>query len=90
MDNFNFIEKCEKKLEDKFKSVDEIAYFNQVKILNAFNDLRVAQRHFNGTTGYGYDDEGRDCLGKLYAKMILDLAFGCGFDSNHQLQHYPA
>ncbi len=70
MNNMNFIEKCEKKLEDKFKSVDEIAYFNQVKILNAFSDLRVAQRHFNGTTGYGYDDDGRDCLGKLYAKIF--------------------
>ena len=70
MNNMNFIEKCEKKLEDKFKSVDKIAYFNQVKILNAFSDLRVAQRHFNGTTGYGYDDDGRDCLGKLYAKIF--------------------
>ncbi len=41
MNNMNFIEKCEKKLEDKFKSVDEIAYFNQVKILNAFSDASL-------------------------------------------------
>lgn len=67
MENKKFIEECEKKLSDKFKSVDEIAYFNQVKVLNAFNKHKVALRHFNGTTGYGYDDEGRDCLGRLYA-----------------------
>lgn len=65
-----FIEECEKLLEDKFKKVDEIAYFNQVKVLKAFENNKIAIRHFNGTTGYGYDDEGRDCLGKLYAESF--------------------
>ena len=70
MNNSKFIEQCEKKLKEKFATVDEIAYFNQVKVLNAFKDNRIALRHFNGTTGYGYDDEGRDCLGKLYAQVF--------------------
>ncbi|MDE7439018.1 MAG: methionine gamma-lyase family protein, partial [Clostridia bacterium] len=70
MDNKKFIEQCEDNLKEKFKTVDEIAYFNQVKVLNAFKENRVALRHFNGTTGYGYDDEGRDCLGKLYAQVF--------------------
>lgn len=70
MNNKKFIEDCESKLEKKFKAVDEIAYFNQVKVMEAFREYRVALRHFNGTTGYGYDDEGRDCLGKLYAKVF--------------------
>ena len=70
MDNKKFIEQCEEKLVQKFKTVDKIAYFNQVKVLNAFNEHKVAIRHFNGTTGYGYDDEGRDCLGKLYASVF--------------------
>ena len=70
MDNKKFIKQCENKLEDKFKTVDEIAYFNQAKVLYAFREQRVAVRHFNGTTGYGYDDEGRDCLGKLYANVF--------------------
>ncbi len=70
MDNKKFIEQCEKKLKDRFETVDEIAYFNQVKVLNAFRENRIALRHFNGTTGYGYDDEGRDCLGKLYAQVF--------------------
>lgn len=65
-----FIEKCESKLLEKFKRIDEVAYFNQVKVLNAFNKYKIATRHFNGTTGYGYDDEGRDCLGKLYASVF--------------------
>ena len=67
MDNLEFIEICEKMLEDKFRAVDETAYFNQVKVLNAFRENNVAVRHFSGTTGYGYGDEGRDVLGKLYA-----------------------
>ncbi len=67
MDNLEFIENCEKKLEEKFRAVDETAYFNQVKVLNAFRENNVAVRHFCGTTGYGYGDEGRDVLGKLYA-----------------------
>lgn len=70
MNNNDFIYLCEEKLKEKFKTVDEISYFNQVKVLNAFKENRVALRHFNGTTGYGYDDEGRDCLGKLYSEVF--------------------
>jgi cystathionine beta-lyase family protein involved in aluminum resistance len=64
------IESCEKKLESAFKRVDSVSYFNQVKVLKAFNKYNVATRHFNGSTGYGYGDEGRDCLGKLYAEVF--------------------
>ena len=81
-DNKLFIESCEEKLKDKFKVVDDTAYFNQVKVLKAFEECRIALRHFNGSTGYGYDDEGRDTLGKLYA-----LSFGAeaGIVSPHLL-----
>ncbi|MDE6668029.1 MAG: methionine gamma-lyase family protein [Clostridia bacterium] len=64
------IEECEEKLKNKFKTIDDIAYYNQVKVLNAFKEYKIATRHFNGTTGYGYDDEGRDTLGKVYAKSL--------------------
>ncbi|MDE6868469.1 MAG: methionine gamma-lyase family protein [Clostridia bacterium] len=70
MDNTQFIETCENKLSEKFKAIDNIAYFNQVKVGRAFKNNQVAVRHFNGTTGYGYGDEGRDCLGKLYAEAF--------------------
>ena len=77
-----FIEKCESKVKDKFKIIDEVAYFNQVKVLNAFHDCKISLRHFNPTSGYGYGDEGRDTLGTLYAK-----AFGAesGIVSPHLL-----
>ncbi len=61
---------CEEKLKDKFNYVDDIAYFNQVKVIEAFKEVGLAARHFNGTTGYGYGDDGRDCLGKCYAKVF--------------------
>ncbi len=70
MDNTQFIDKCEIKLKEKFKAVDDNAYFNQVKVSQAFKNNQVAVRHFNGSTGYGYGDEGRDCLGKLYAEIF--------------------
>lgn len=62
-----FIKRCEEKSHDKYRLIEDIAYFNQIKVLKAFEKCRVATRHFNGTSGYGYDDEGRDTLGKLYA-----------------------
>ncbi len=66
----HFIEQCEEAVKEKFKLVDDIAYYNQVKVLNAFSNHNIALRHFNGTTGYGYDDEGRDTLGKVYAEVF--------------------
>ena len=82
MNTKKFIENCEKKLEERFKLAEEISYFNQSKVLEAFKEYNVALRHFNGTTGYGYDDEGRDTLGELYAR-----AFGAegGIASPHLL-----
>lgn len=76
------IDRCELKLKEKFDYVEGVSYFNQVKVLNAFKNLNIAARHFNGTTGYGYGDEGRDVLGKLYA-----AAFGAesGIVSPHLL-----
>ncbi len=61
------IEKSERKLANYFKKADEIAQFNQEKVLNAFNKRAIALRHFNGTTGYGYGDDGRFALGEVYA-----------------------
>lgn len=82
METDKLIEECEIKLKDKFKYIEDVAYFNQVKVLKAFEENKVALRHFNGSTGYGYDDEGRDTLGKLYAS-----AFGAeaGVASPHLL-----
>ena len=65
------IEKAEKLAEPLFKIIDnDIALYNQKKVLNAFREHRVATRHFTGTTGYGYDDIGRDTLCNLFATVF--------------------
>ena len=70
MDNSQFIKECEDKLKDKFKRAEDIALFNQKKVLGAFNKNRISVRHFNGTTGYGYGDEGRDTLAEVFADVF--------------------
>ncbi len=55
------------KLEKRFKEIDEIAERNQAKVLLAMSKNRVSAACFAGTTGYGYDDLGRDTLEKVYA-----------------------
>lgn len=65
-----FIKECESSLKEKFSLVDDNAYYNQKKVLEAFRNNRIAVRHFSGTTGYGYGDEGRDALGKVYADVF--------------------
>ena len=64
------IEQCEIELAKKFKEFEDIALFNQEKVLNAFKDNQIALRHFSGTSGYGYDDEGRDTLNKVFAEVL--------------------
>lgn len=64
------IAECEKNLKEIFDYYDDIALFNTKKVLKAFQDARVAGRHFFGSTGYGYGDEGRDKLSEVFAKVF--------------------
>lgn len=57
----------EAKLEPYFKNIEEIAYINQEKVLDAFHAVKVSESDLLGTTGYGYDDIGRDHLEAVYA-----------------------
>lgn len=66
----DFINKCEQELQSGFKNTDQIAYKNFKKVHAAFQNNRVALRHFAGTTGYGYDDVGRDTLCKIFAEIF--------------------
>lgn len=81
------LEQYEKELEDSFRKIDGIAYINQKKILNAFQDNNVSLRHFNGTTGYGNDDVGKDTLNRVFAqvfeceKAIVSPYLSCGTHS---------
>lgn len=70
MINETLILQSEEKLKNKFSVLEEIALFNQEKVLNAFKKNRIALRHFVGTSGYGYGDEGREALNKLVADVF--------------------
>lgn len=66
----HLINECEEKLFPLFKLIDDIALFNQEKVLNSFKKHQIALRHFNGTSGYGYGDDGRDTLNLLIADIF--------------------
>lgn len=61
---------CEKELNEIYSKFEEISLFNQEKVLNAFKNNKIALRHFVGTSGYGYGDEGRDTLNRLVADIF--------------------
>lgn len=64
---YEFGEEIVKSLEERFKKIDEVAEFNQLKVLSAMQKNKVNSTHFAATTGYGYNDSGRDNLEKVYA-----------------------
>ena len=61
---------AENDLKEQFSLVDSIAQANTEKVLSAFQKHRVAENYFTGTTGYGYDDLGRDKLDEIYADLF--------------------
>lgn len=63
----NLIENVKDQLKTQFAECDDIALYNQNKVLEALRKNKIALRHFNATTGYGYDDAGRDTLNRLFA-----------------------
>lgn len=60
----------EERLQSQFKKIDDIALFNQKKVLDAFKEEQIALRHFNASTGYGYGDEGKEALARIYARAF--------------------
>lgn len=60
----------EASLKERFEKIDEVAEFNQMKVLHAMQEARVSDIHFAATTGYGYNDLGRDTLEEVYAKAF--------------------
>lgn len=57
-------------LKERFQTIDEIAEYNQLKVIHAMQECRVSEACLLGTTGYGYNDLGRDTLEKVYAKVF--------------------
>lgn len=66
----DLVGKVDNKIQTVFKEIQEKALLNQGKVLEAFRKHRVSDYHFNPSTGYGYDDDGRDTLEKVYAEVF--------------------
>ena len=62
---------AERYLEGEFRKADSIEMVNQQRVLEAFWQERVSARHFSPTTGYGYDDIGRDTLDRVFAHALM-------------------
>ncbi|MCI1960268.1 MAG: methionine gamma-lyase family protein [Clostridia bacterium] len=65
-----YSEKCFGEIEDKFSEIDKITEYNQLKVLHAMQKNRLSEAHFASTTGYGYNDLGRDTLEQIYADIF--------------------
>ena len=64
------VNESEQKLKNIYQELDNICDYNSMKVLNAFNKNNLNESHFNSTTGYGYNDEGRDVIEKIYADIF--------------------
>ena len=64
---FRFGQQILKALEERFREIDGVAEYNQLKVVRAMQKNRVSAEHFSGSTGYGYNDSGRETLEKVYA-----------------------
>ncbi len=67
---YEMAEKAEAQLKDVFSRIDKIALENTMKVMCAFQDNKVSEACFAGTTGYGYDDLGRETLDSVYAQVF--------------------
>ncbi|MCP1101688.1 cystathionine beta-lyase family protein involved in aluminum resistance [Aequitasia blattaphilus] len=62
--------KIEEKLTNRFQKIDDVAEYNQLKVIKAMQDNKVNVSCFQSASGYGYDDVGRDTLEKVYASIF--------------------
>ena len=67
---YQFGQKIEASLKERFEKIDQIAEFNQMKVIRAMQENRVSAECFNMSSGYGYNDLGRDTLEKVYASCF--------------------
>ena len=67
---YEMAERVQLRCKDRFAEIDAVAELNTHKVMAAFQDMRVSDACFAGTTGYGYDDLGRETLDKIYAQVF--------------------
>ena len=66
----DLVNKAELSLKEEFLKIDELCFKNSKKVLDAFKDNHISESHFNSTTGYGYNDIGRDTIEKVFANVL--------------------
>lgn len=71
-ETIKLVNDCDKELQDRFKEIEEACDYNSLRVLSSFHKFEVSEAHFNSTTGYGYNDLGRDTIEKIFADI-----FGC-------------
>lgn len=71
---FSLAQEAENGIRPQFERIDRIAQQNTLKVMQAFQDNKVSDSCFAGTTGYGYDDVGREVLDKVYAQIFCTEA----------------
>lgn len=66
----DLVEKCEEEVQTEFKKIDSIEKQNTLNVFNAFRKYQVVETDFNQTTGYGYNDTGRDKIEKIFSDIL--------------------
>lgn len=66
----DFIKEAEARVKEKFSELEETEYYNSKKVLSAFQKFGINEAHFAPTSGYGYDDLGRDTLEEVFAEVF--------------------
>lgn len=69
-EKLEILNEIEDGLKERFKKLEDIALFNQNKVLKAFNKHAITNQHFAGTTGYGYTDKGKEGLEQVFAEIF--------------------
>ena len=67
---FNLVKEGELALIDIFKQIDDLCDYNSLKVISAFKKNQLSETHFNSTTGYGYNDVGREVIEKIFATIF--------------------
>lgn len=65
-----YVHKEEEQIKEQFNNIDKIVEKNSIKVLNAFQKNNLSESHFSSTTGYGYNDIGRDIIEKIYSDIF--------------------
>ena len=65
-----YVYECEDNVKGQLNEIDKISFFNSMKVLNAFKNNKISSSHFEVSTGYGYDDIGRDVIERVYADIF--------------------